>query len=77
MGGIRHLDLTMKSPPASPEFLDQVVVFPDGASYGLLCPITEYRTCHLGTPLEACIVYTCRKTDGESGLEYVVKIKVQ
>jgi hypothetical protein len=63
--------------PLSPEFLDKVVDFPDGASYNLLHPLTDYRACHVGTPLEARILYTCKQSDSDSDQEYVVKVKVQ
>lgn len=62
---------------SSPDFLDRIVDFPDGASYKLLDPLTDYRACHDGTPLEARIVYTCRRVDSDNDVEAVVKIKVQ
>jgi hypothetical protein len=65
------------STPSSPEFLEKIVAFSDGTSYTLLHPLTEYETCHYGTPLEACIVYACRQTDDGNGEERVVKVKVQ
>jgi hypothetical protein len=60
-----------------PEFLDKVVDFPNGISYNLLHPLTEYKTCHQGTPLEACVVYTCTQLESEIVTEYVMKVKVQ
>jgi hypothetical protein len=68
--------MTSSTPP-SPEFLDKVVDFPDGTSYDLLYPLTTYKTCHQGTPLEACVVYTCKQLDKETSQEYVMKVKVQ
>jgi len=65
------------STQASPEFLDKIVHFPDGASYNLLRPLTDYRACHDGTPLEARILYICRRSDSDGDEEYVVKVKVQ
>lgn len=65
------------SKPPSPDFLDDVVAFPDGKSYALLRPLTDYRACHDGVPLEARILYLCKESDKESNEEYVVKLKVQ
>ncbi|KAF2096868.1 hypothetical protein NA57DRAFT_78457 [Rhizodiscina lignyota] len=62
---------------SSPEFLDKVVDFPDGASYELVHPITDYRACHDGTPLEARILYTCKWLGSTGDQEYVMKVKVQ
>lgn len=64
-------------PSPSLEFLEKVVDFPDGVSYNLLRPLTDYRACHVGTPLEARILYMCRQSDSDSDQEYVVKVKVQ
>jgi hypothetical protein len=66
-------------PPIIPNYLNKVVVFPDGSSYELLKPLATYRSCHDGTPAEARIVLTCRRTDNDSSSqdEYVMKIKIQ
>ncbi|ETN39082.1 uncharacterized protein HMPREF1541_05304 [Cyphellophora europaea CBS 101466] len=60
-----------------PPFLDHVIDFPD-ASYGLLEPITELRSCHDGVPAESRILFTCRQTKPEGETEdAIMKIKVQ
>jgi len=59
------------------EFLQKVVDFPNGSSYELLRPITDYRACHEGIPLEARILYTCKQSDSDGEQEYIVKVKVQ
>lgn len=71
-----------------PVFLEKAVLFPDGTSYELLKPLTNFRSCHDGTPAEARIVFTCRRTDqnsvqqrhqnGDLGEDqFVMKVKVQ
>lgn len=68
----------MASPsPASPEFIDRTVDFPDGATYNLLHPLTDYRACHVGTPLEARILYMCKRSESDGDQEFVMKVKVQ
>jgi hypothetical protein len=67
------------SPPLVPNYIDKIISFADGSSYELLTPLATYRSCHDGTPAEARVVLTCRRTDGDSfpGAEYVMKIKIQ
>jgi len=64
-----------------PEFVDKVILLPDGSSYELLQPLTNFKSCHDGTPAESRIVYTCKQirpeTSGVGLEEFVVKIKVQ
>ncbi|KAJ9615747.1 hypothetical protein H2200_001824 [Cladophialophora chaetospira] len=67
------------SPPIVPNYIDNIVPFPNGTSYELLKPLATYRSCHDGVPAEARIVLTCRQTQGNSSAEneYVMKIKIQ
>jgi hypothetical protein len=67
------------SPPIVPGYIDKIVKFTDGSSYELLKPLATYRSCHDGTPAEARIVLTCRRTEADTSStdEYVVKIKIQ
>ena len=65
-------------------FLSKVVDFLEhGTSYELLKALTNYRVCHDGTPAEARVVFSCRRTAsdsqqyGQSDEEYIMKIKVQ
>jgi hypothetical protein len=61
-----------------PSFIDKTVDFPDGTSYELLEPLTNFRKNQDGTPAEGRIVFTCRQVTGpQRGTEYVVKVKVQ
>lgn len=64
-----------------PAFVDRVVDFPDGKSFEILKPLTDYRKCHDGVPLEARIVFTCRQVKPELSpdmdSEFVMKVKVQ
>lgn len=61
-----------------PAFLDKRVEFPDGQSYELLQPLTNYRSCHDGTPQEARMVFLCKQIGPlASEVEFVVKVKVQ
>lgn len=68
---------------AIPHFLGnlKVVDFPEGVSYELLQPLTNFRQCQDGTPSEARIVFICRQLWSHarqpSKDEFVVKIKVQ
>ena len=62
---------------ALPPFLDRIVDFGD-ASYELIHPITELRSCHDGHPAESRILFTCRQMTPEKGCqEAIMKIKVQ
>lgn len=73
----------MSSPdPDIPAFLDKVVNFSAGRSFEILRPLTDFRKCHDGTPLEARIVFTCKEvgseiTQQQEDHEFVMKIKVQ
>lgn len=64
-----------------PEFIPKVIQFPGEISYELSQPLTEFKSCHDGTPAESRIVFTCKQNkpgqsdDGRE--EFVVKIKVQ
>lgn len=62
-----------------PAFLDKVVEFSDGASYQLLRPLTTFRGCHDGIPVEGRIVFTCSRIDlgDEHSDEYIMKIKAR
>lgn len=66
-----------------PKFLTPKIDFPDGDSYELVRPLTDFRKCHDGRPLEARIVFTCRLVASASqgreseDSEYVMKVKVQ
>jgi len=66
-----------------PHFLGnlKVVDFPEGESYELLQPLTNFRHCQDGTPAEARIVFICRQLGSHSQQpskdEFVMKIKVQ
>ena len=61
-----------------PLFIDSTVTFGSGESYELLKPLTNYRSCHDGTPFEARIVFVCRLlSDLAQGEEFIMKVKVQ
>ncbi|KAK5941244.1 hypothetical protein PMZ80_006521 [Knufia obscura] len=63
---------------AVPIFLDKHVNFPNGRIYELLQPLTNYRSCHDGTPQEARIVFLCKETEPQPLQDdFVMKIKVQ
>lgn len=70
-----------ESAPITPQYIDEIVDFPNGCSYQLLKPLATYRSCHDGTPAEARIVLTCRRMEcgssSDNGQEYVMKIKIQ
>ena len=58
-------------------FLSKTLHFPDH-NYELLKPLTNFKSCHDGTPPEARILFTCRPTSPSSKSETcIVKIKVQ
>lgn len=78
------------APISVPNYIDEVIVFPSGAAYERLQPLTTFRQCHDGVPAEARMVFTCRrrKDDGEANgpappsdvddeEEFVIKIKVR
>lgn len=65
-------------------FLSRIVDFPEDVSYELLNPLTNFKSCHDGTPAEARILFACRQSS--SGLtsqtvmndeERIMKVKVQ
>ncbi|KAJ9651315.1 hypothetical protein H2198_009409 [Neophaeococcomyces mojaviensis] len=59
-----------------PAFLDNKTVdFPDGTCYVLLDPLTNYRSCHDGTPSESRMVFACKSAANDE--EYIMKVKVQ
>ena len=64
-------------------FLTKIVDFPEGVSYELLKPLTNFKSCHDGTPAEARILFTCRRlssaseAEPDSDQEFIVKVKVQ
>lgn len=61
-----------------PIFLDRLVQFPDSTSYELLDPLTNYRSCHYGRPLEARMVFLARRSmPPGSDEQFVAKVKVQ
>ena len=65
-----------------PAFIPKVVDFPEGTSYELLQPLTDFRKNQDGTPTESRILFTCRQKRPDllqqpSDNEFVVKIKVQ
>ncbi|KIX01332.1 uncharacterized protein Z518_09057 [Rhinocladiella mackenziei CBS 650.93] len=72
-----------------PSYITNPVYFPGAkdeegnASYELLRPLTTLRHCQDGSPAEARIIFTCRRTSSDSGEdkgqdeEFVMKIKVQ
>ena len=64
-----------------PAFIDKVLDFPEGISYELLQPLTDFRKNQDGTPTEGRILFTCRQIMPDlpqhSKNEFVVKIKVQ
>jgi hypothetical protein len=64
-----------------PDFIPKVIEFPGGVSYELTQPLTNFKSCHDGTPAESRIVFICRQinqgTSKDDGREFVVKIKVQ
>lgn len=60
-----------------PDFLDLVIDFPKGITYQLLEPLTNYRSCHDGTPLEARMVFLAKRTTPPSDDKFVIKVKVQ
>ena len=62
-------------------FLPRTIHFPNhnNTSYDLLKPLTNFKSCHDGTPPEARILFTCRPTSpiSSSPETCIVKIKVQ
>ena len=61
-----------------PEFIPQTVTFSSGETFELVEALTNYRSCHDGTPFEARIVFRCRRTSEEtSNEELIMKVKVQ
>jgi hypothetical protein len=64
-----------------PEFIAKVIEFPGGISYQLSQPLTNFKSCHDGTPAESRIVFICKQVQsdqsGDHEKEFVVKIKVQ
>ncbi|KAK5087852.1 hypothetical protein LTS08_008375 [Lithohypha guttulata] len=61
-----------------PDFIEQTITFQDGQSFEILKPLTNYRSCHDGTPKEARMVFTCRRISPDASTEeYVMKVKTQ
>lgn len=61
-----------------PAFLKEKIAFPDGQTYQLRRPLTNYRSCHDGEPQEARMVFFCRRIEpSDTEEEYVIKVKVQ
>lgn len=60
-----------------PAFLDPTVEFPGGTTYELLDPLTNYRSCHDGTPLEARMVFLAARTSPQTSETFIIKVKVQ
>lgn len=61
-----------------PDFIPQTVTFASGEVFELVKPLTNYRSCHDGTPFEARIVFICRRVSDEaSAEELIMKVKVQ
>lgn len=65
-------------------FLGRIVEYQEGISYELLKPLTNFKSCHDGTPAEARILFTCRRlsppstsAQANNSEEYIMKIKVQ
>jgi hypothetical protein len=61
-----------------PVFIKKEIKFPDGHIYQLQRPLTNYRSCHDGTPQEARMVFICTRSSlATPDEEFVMKIKVQ
>lgn len=61
-----------------PEFVPRQVTFSSGDTFELVKPLTNYRSCHDGTPFEARIVFTCRRVSDEASTEdLIMKVKFQ
>ena len=64
-------------------FLTKSTDFPGGVTYQLLQPLTNFKSCHDGTPAESRVVFSCRRLssssqqNGDGGEEYIMKVKVQ
>ena len=66
-------------------FLSRTVNFPEDVSYELLNPLTNFKSCHDGTPVEARILFACRQSSSSGSTsqtvtnddERIMKIKVQ
>lgn len=74
-------------------FLSNIIHFPtENLSFELLKPVTNFKSCHDGTPSEARVVFTCRKVQSgttsvagsesegkqdDGAEEFIMKIKVQ
>jgi hypothetical protein len=60
-----------------PQFLEKSINV-QNATYEILSPITELRSCHDGTPAESRILFMCRRTaPTPDDVEVVLKVKVQ
>lgn len=58
--------------------MDKIVDFPDGSSFEMLEPLTNFRKNQDGTPAEGRILFTCKQTTGpQTDTELVAKVKVQ
>lgn len=61
-----------------PDFIDLIIDFPDtNRTFELQSPLTNFRSCHDGTPPESRIVFLARQSTPPSTDEFVIKIKVQ
>lgn len=64
-----------------PDFLPKVVDFSEGKSFEIIRPLTDFRKCHDGKPLEARVVFICKEVSSEHAQhgneEFVMKVKVQ
>jgi hypothetical protein len=61
-------------------FLPSTISLRNNITYTLLKPLTNFKSCHDGTPSEARILFTCRQSTAPANTpdnELIVKIKVQ
>lgn len=61
---------------ATAAFLPKNITTSDGGVFQLKRAITDYRSCHDGSPKEARILFVCKQKQFEA-TEFIVKIKVQ
>jgi hypothetical protein len=83
------MDTIQDTEGSSLPFLTKVVSFPnEHLSFELIKPVTNFKSCHDGTPSEARVLFTCRKVPTAAGTthetqksssdeEFIMKIKVQ
>lgn len=60
-----------------PDFIDRIVQFPDNKTFELTEPLTNFRSCHDGTPAESRMVFLANQIEPPSPEQFVVKVKVQ